>query len=98
MLSPRWLVEREGHAGIVQGLADEIAALWWDVGVFLAEDLGGWKGEVSLGQDRDQQCQQDMVDVKKRTMISSPLISLTRLILSSFLPLPSVCEWMSVAK
>jgi len=40
MLSPRWLVERERHAGVVQGLADEVAALGWDVGVFLAEDLG----------------------------------------------------------
>jgi hypothetical protein len=43
MLSPRWLVERERHAGVVQGLADEVAALWWDVGVFLAEDLGSWE-------------------------------------------------------
>ena len=40
MLSPRWLVERERHAGVVQGLADVVAALGWDVGVFLAEDLG----------------------------------------------------------
>jgi len=39
MLSPRRLVEREGHAGVVQGLADQVAALGWDVGVFLAEDL-----------------------------------------------------------
>jgi hypothetical protein len=27
----------------VEGLADEVAALGWDVGVFLAEDLGGWE-------------------------------------------------------
>jgi hypothetical protein len=40
MLGPRRLVERERHAGVVQSLADKVAALWWDVGVFLAEDLG----------------------------------------------------------
>ena len=43
MLSPRRLVERERNAGVVKGLADQVAALWWDVGVFLAEDLGSWR-------------------------------------------------------
>jgi len=39
MLSPGRLVERERHAGVVQGLADEVAALGRDVGVFFTEDL-----------------------------------------------------------
>lgn len=42
MLGPGGLVEGEGHAGVVQGLADEVAALGRDVGVFLAEDLCGF--------------------------------------------------------
>lgn len=39
VLGPSWLVEREGHASVVQGLADEVAALGRNVGVFFAEDL-----------------------------------------------------------
>ena len=39
MLSPGGLVERESHAGVVEGLSDEVAALGRDVGVFFAEDL-----------------------------------------------------------
>jgi hypothetical protein len=41
MLCPGGLVERESHAGVVEGLADEVAALRRDVGVFFAEDLCG---------------------------------------------------------
>lgn len=40
MLSPGGLVERESDVGIVEGFADQVAAFWRDVGVFLAEDLG----------------------------------------------------------
>jgi hypothetical protein len=43
MLRPRRLIERERNASVVQCLADEVAALGRDVGVFLAEDLGGEK-------------------------------------------------------
>jgi hypothetical protein len=41
MLGPGGLVERECHAGVVEGFADEVAALGRDVGVFFAEDLSG---------------------------------------------------------
>jgi hypothetical protein len=40
VLSPRHLVEAEGRACVVEGLADEVAALGWDVVVSFAEDLG----------------------------------------------------------
>ena len=39
MLSPSRLVEGESHASFVESLADEVAALGRDVGVFFAEDL-----------------------------------------------------------
>lgn len=42
VLGPGMLVEREGHAGIVQRLADQVAARRRDVGVTLAEDLWMW--------------------------------------------------------
>jgi len=39
VLGPGRLVEGKGHAGVVEGLADEVAALGRDVGVLFAEDL-----------------------------------------------------------
>ena len=41
MLGPGRLVEGESDAGVVEGLADEVATLRRDVGVFFAEDLRG---------------------------------------------------------
>jgi len=63
MLSPRRLVERERHAGVVQSLADEVAALWWDVGVFLAEDLG--KELVSIRRTAKFSQSRDLIDETK---------------------------------
>lgn len=48
MLSPSRLVERERHAGVVERFADEVAALWGDVGVLFAEDLGRENEYVSM--------------------------------------------------
>lgn len=39
MLSPRGLVEGERDIGVVERFADQVTAFWWNVGVFLAEDL-----------------------------------------------------------
>ena len=39
MLCPRQLVERESHVGVVEGLADGVAAGGRDVVVAFAEDL-----------------------------------------------------------
>jgi len=100
VLCPSRLIEGESHAGVVEGFADEVAALGRDVGVFFAEDLGGsWC--VSWGRMVFRVGVFPFLGVGSRvgrTMISSPLMSLTRLRLSSFLPWPRVCEWMSVAK
>lgn len=46
MLGPSRLVKGESDAGVVEGLADEIAALGRDVGVLFAENLG--RGGVSV--------------------------------------------------
>ena len=89
VLSPGWLVEGESDAGVVEGLADEVAALGWDVGVFFAEDLcdAYMSVEHCLTQEFVRR-----VRATQRTMMSSPVISLTRSRLSSFLPWPRVCE------
>lgn len=49
MLSPGRLVKGESHAGVVEGLADEVAALGRDVGVFFAEDLCNLLVQSHLG-------------------------------------------------
>jgi hypothetical protein len=41
VLGPGRLVEGERHAGVVEGFANEVAALGRDVGIFFAEDLCG---------------------------------------------------------
>ena len=69
MLCPSWLVEAEHHTCVTQCLADEVAARWRDMSVFLAEDLRA----VSSLNVKDTKT----VGKGERTIISSPVISLT---------------------